>query len=74
MIEFNPDRKELIFELSDSPFVRHIKNIGKPLCLFIAGFLTGYFSLSFGEKVITFETKCQGMDSELCEFMVRFLE
>ncbi|AIJ06290.1 4-vinyl reductase 4 [Methanocaldococcus bathoardescens] len=48
-------------------------NVGKPLCHFEAGFLSGYMENTFNKKSYVIETHCWGLGNEFCQFEIKLI-
>lgn len=74
LLSLGSEDKTIILKLKGSPFSKRSAKSGKPLCFFINGVFSGYFSLSFGQQVASFETKCRGLGDSYCEFLVKVMD
>jgi anti-sigma regulatory factor (Ser/Thr protein kinase) len=76
-LDFNRARGTFCAEISwtDSfESEQHIRQAGlaqSPICWTLSGYLSGYFSLAFGQNLLCQETDCAGMGQMRCQAVVK---
>lgn len=66
------DSKNLIFNVTNSPFSKSAGRTNKKECHFIAGALAGAMSEIYNKKTECQETICESEGKSFCQFMVKF--
>jgi len=68
-IEVSEKNKEAIVEIKDTVFKRVYKKRGCCTCSYVAGILSGLFSVMFGTDVNFEEVLCESKGDEVCKFV-----
>ena len=70
VIEFNSQQKQLIMEVTSSPFAQASKPSEKPVCHLIRGVLAGLCEGIFRNKVDSIEETCLAKGDPVCRFKI----
>ncbi len=63
--------KRNIVQLKDCATCYHMESVGKPVCFFEAGLISGILEARLKKKVVVNETLCGGLGDEIDEFNIR---
>lgn len=64
------DEKGAVVRGRECAYSHGLPNIGRCICFFEAGFISGFLSAFTGRRVITREVKCPANGDEYCEFKI----